>query len=128
VHCNAVRRGQAHEIGIDLIPTENPQPLRLLAFVSHGDPGVRNQHIRILCCIRRLDQNLGLAPQPSGLLQYPCNRLVAWWRGHGDLQAQYGCGQNQGVADIVSVPDPGQLEILQPGEALANGLQVGQNL
>ena len=119
---------QVHKLGIDLIPAEYPQPLCLLRLIPHGDPGVGDQNVRSSGRLLRLLDHPRASAQCPGLFQYLGLWPIPGWGGYSDLHPQDGRGQNQGVADVVPIPNPADLQAIQSLEVLAHGLEVGQYL
>jgi len=53
---------------------------------------------------------------------------IAWGIGDGDVDTEAAGGEQEGMGDVVSVPDIGQLEALPPAESFADGLDVSEDL
>ena len=116
------------ETAVDPVPGERLPPHGLLGLGPHRDPRVREDHVgprdRLLGC-GRADDPAAFVPSP----RHDCRvRGVRRRRGHADLHARQARREDQGVADVVAVPDPCRDQAVGPAEALTDGEDVGQEL
>ena len=130
---NGVRIGAGQQFGVDLIRPERAHPIQAVVLLTHGRPGVGDQHIGAGGCVVWI---LSEGECRSGLIgtcphgrDHAGIRFETRRRGDGDMHTGGDPAQHQRMRHIVgAVTEVGQPQSGQCALALGDGLQIGQHL
>src|SRR5579859_1906376 len=132
VHKGGVGSGKSHQFGIDLVGREDGFADIFLGFETHAGPGIRVDGLGTGHGFAGIRQELNLGPgfpgDALGVCQDYGQRLIIRGSGDAQMNAEARGEIDQGMANVISVADIGELETPKRAESFLESKKIGQRL